>query len=87
MSKNRNLPLSELLRPKTLQDLALPEAYISGMQTMLDNQSPDNMLFFGLPGTGKTSAADVKNFLASVGAQEIELAVGIEVGHGNGGCG
>jgi DNA polymerase III delta prime subunit len=29
------------------------------MQAMIDNQSPDNMLFFGSPGTGKTSAARI----------------------------
>lgn len=58
MSEDSNF-LSELLRPKTLQDLALPERLISAMQVMLNNRRPDNMLFYGHPGSGKTSAARI----------------------------
>jgi hypothetical protein len=45
MSKdNNNLPLSELLRPKRLDEVALPERIILGLQRMFDTQTPDNML-------------------------------------------
>jgi DNA polymerase III delta prime subunit len=42
-----------------MRELAIPENLISGMQAMLDNGGPDNMLFFGPPGSGKTSAARI----------------------------
>ena len=54
-----NLPLSEHLRPKNLGELAISERYISKMQAMLDEKVPASMLFFGAPGTGKTSAARI----------------------------
>jgi replication-associated recombination protein RarA len=59
MSEDSNLPLSELLRPKTFRELALPDAHILRLQKMLDNQCPANMLLFGPPGTGKTSTARI----------------------------
>jgi DNA polymerase III delta prime subunit len=59
ISQVSNSPLSELLRPETFQQLALPGKYISGMQAMFDAGRPDNMLLFGAPGTGKSSAARI----------------------------
>ena len=40
MSKDSNLPLSELLRPKRIDELALPEKIILGLQRMFDSGSP-----------------------------------------------
>jgi replication factor C subunit 3/5 len=59
MSDDSNLPLSELLRPKRIEDLTLPERIISGLQRMFETQTPDNMLLFGPPGTCKTSTARI----------------------------
>jgi replication-associated recombination protein RarA len=57
--KRSNKPLSELLRPQALQDLTLPDREIECLQRMLDKQAPMNMLFYGPPGLGKTSAARI----------------------------
>jgi replication factor C subunit 3/5 len=54
-----SLPLSELLRPKRINELALPEKTIVGLQRMFDDETPENMLFFGPPGSGKTSTARI----------------------------
>ena len=47
MSEDSNLPLSELIRPKRLDELALPKNIILGLQRMFDRGAPDNMLLFG----------------------------------------
>lgn len=51
--------LSELLRPQQLGDLTLPRRVIARLQRMNDEQSFMNMLFYGQPGIGKTSAARI----------------------------
>ena len=58
MSKTRQL-VSELLRPQQLGDLTLPQRYTDRLQRMIDTGSIMNMLFYGKPGLGKTSAARV----------------------------
>jgi len=52
-----NVLLSEVLRPQHLGELAIPQNIINGLQASLDRNSLPNMLFYGSPGAGKTSAA------------------------------
>ncbi len=52
-------PLSELLRPQQLGDLTLPQPDIDRLQKMVDNDQLMNMIFYGKPGLGKTSAAEI----------------------------
>lgn len=50
--------LSELCRPKSLDDLNLPDKEIAFLKAMAKNKrNIKNLLFFGKPGIGKTSAA------------------------------
>jgi DNA polymerase III delta prime subunit len=58
MSEPRPL-LSELLRPQQLGDLTLPQNVIDKLQRIVSNGSIPNMLFYGQPGMGKTSAARI----------------------------
>lgn len=49
--------LNEKLRPKALRDLNLPEGVIARFETMRRSGFPMNLIFYGKPGIGKTSAA------------------------------
>ena len=51
--------LSELLRPTELADLIQPSEIIRGLERMLENRSLLNMIFYGKPGLGKSSAAHI----------------------------
>lgn len=51
--------ISELLRPTTFADLAIPVETSKKLQRMFDSGEVMNMLFWGMPGTGKTSAAKI----------------------------
>jgi replication-associated recombination protein RarA len=51
--------LSESLRPRALSDLALPTPTIERLQRVLESGSMVNMSFYGPPGSGKTSAAEI----------------------------
>ena len=51
--------LSELLRPTELADLIQPLEIIQGLERMVDKRSLLNMMFYGRPGLGKTSAAQI----------------------------
>jgi DNA polymerase III delta prime subunit len=51
--------LSERLRPQTLADLSLPEPLIASLDRMAKKGSILNLLFYGKPGIGKTSAARI----------------------------
>ena len=51
--------LSELLRPQELADLIQPLEIIRGLERMVAKRTISNMLFYGRPGLGKTSAARI----------------------------
>jgi replication-associated recombination protein RarA len=55
--KTRKPLLSEILRPQALVDLTLPTQTIERLQRVIESGSMVNMLFYGPPGSGKTSAA------------------------------
>ena len=79
MTEPREL-VSELLRPQQLGDLTLPQRVINRFQRMIGSGSIMNMLFYGGPGLGKTSAARV--FINALGVSSIEidgsLATGVD---------
>ena len=56
---NNGTPFSELMRPRQLEDLTLPAKIIERLQAMINGDAIQNMLFYGRPGVGKTSAARV----------------------------
>ncbi len=60
--------LSELLRPRQLGDLTLPQHFIDRLQQMIDKKDFMNMLFYGQPGIGKTSAARILSKAATSGS-------------------
>jgi replication-associated recombination protein RarA len=51
--------LSEQLRPSRFDDLTLPTSLKMRLQKMYDTRNVMNMLFYGKPGTGKTTAAKI----------------------------
>jgi DNA polymerase III delta prime subunit len=51
--------LSEQLRPSKLCDITLPSATIRALERMVQNRKILNMVFYGKPGIGKTSAARI----------------------------
>ena len=51
--------LSEQLRPTALADITLPMYIIRSFERMVQNERLLNMVFYGKPGIGKTSAARI----------------------------
>lgn len=51
--------LSEELRPKTFKDLVLETSLKEKLRKMYDSRNVMNMLFYGKPGSGKTSASRI----------------------------
>lgn len=55
-----NLPLlSEILRPKNLGELNLPDSLVNSLTRQAESGTIMNMIFYGSPGIGKTSAAKI----------------------------
>lgn len=59
---NYNIPLAEQLRPKTLDDV-LGQEHLTGkngtIRKMLENDTLNSLIFWGPPGTGKTTLAEI----------------------------
>ena len=59
---NSNIPLAERLRPKTL-DQVLGQEHLTGengpIRKMLENDTLNSLIFWGPPGTGKTTLAEI----------------------------
>jgi putative ATPase len=56
---NYQQALSELLRPQQLGDLTISQKDIERLQQMADSGNMMDLIFYGEPGTGKTSAARI----------------------------
>lgn len=59
---NSNIPLAELLRPKSLDEV-LGQEHLTGkngtIRKMLENDTLNSLIFWGPPGTGKTTLAEI----------------------------
>jgi DNA polymerase III delta prime subunit len=63
--------LSEVLRPQNLAEITLPDNEIRFLEAMVASGSPMNLLFYGKPGSGKTSTAKI--ILEAIDADFIEM--------------
>jgi DNA polymerase III delta prime subunit len=60
--------VSEILRPQALNDLTLPTPTIHRLQRVIESGLKVNMLFYGPPGSGKTSTARI--FINAIGGDK-----------------
>ena len=72
------MSLSERLRPTRLSDLIQPRAVIAPLERMVAERRLMNMMFYGEPGIGKTSAARI--VIASLKADAHEINGSRETG-------
>ena len=72
------MSLSERLRPTRLSDLIQPRAVIAPLERMVAEGRLMNMMFYGEPGIGKTSAARI--VIAIVEAEDYEINGSRETG-------
>ena len=72
---------SELLRPTEFADLIQPSAMVQRLERMVDQRKPMNMLFYGSPGVGKTTAARI--LLSKLDADYYEINGSKETGIDN----
>lgn len=63
--------LSEQLRPQNLAEITLPDKEIRFLVAMVASGTPMNLLFYGKPGSGKTSTARI--LLKALDADFIEM--------------
>ena len=70
--------LSERLRPTRLSELVQPMAVIAPLERMARERALMNMLFYGRPGLGKTSAASI--LISSVGADDYVINGSLDAG-------
>lgn len=68
--------LSEVLRPKKLADLNLPSDTIESLERMAAKGSIMNLLFYGKPGIGKTSAARILTDLINADVHRVDASGG-----------
>ena len=54
-----NKPLAEKMRPQTLKDFVGQENIFNQLKKMIESGNFQSMIFFGAPGTGKTSLAKI----------------------------
>lgn len=61
-NQHSNIPLAEQLRPKSLDDV-LGQEHLTGrtgtIRKMLENDTLNSLIFWGPPGTGKTTLAEI----------------------------
>jgi DNA polymerase III delta prime subunit len=50
---------SERLRPRKVDELLIPDSTISKFKSMIESRDVMNMIFYGSPGTGKTTCAEL----------------------------
>ena len=63
--------LSEVLRPADLDDLMQPAKIVASLKRMVKQEQPINMLFYGAPSVGKTTAARI--LLKQLGDNSVTL--------------